>query len=440
MKVTRVQVFPVALIAIASAVLVAVQSPANAAVTTSTITSPANGSKYMIKDSAPPKTVTVKGTTNGTTGDFVDIRCYQLGSSTYQTATNNVPVQANGSFTTTMDTDDPYGRCRLLAVPTGYSAGATIAGFNGPAVTTEYILSEKLTSGPNAGKTYDHYIEFQGARALNDFGSATGPSLWDSRLSFADGLSSNYLWYGNAGLGDDSSVRNSIKVDGRNAYGPRSAQLKFPNNVGLPSLVFSAVRDSKTGVVTITERNTLVLCPASSTWPATQENCPKFVPSGVRLDRTIVIKDGGLAVHVSDKWVSTDGKSHYISPYYYQSVDGRDGKTNTPTQVGLKLGWSGKYKTYSGAATYSGPTILPDSILVRDSMTANDGNTLFPRGALTFDFPTTVVRTANDVWTLRAKTFKIPGGGSKLTRQSFVMGTTEAGVLAKAAQSEARLR
>jgi len=440
MRFTRVRAVPVVLLALAAALLVAVQSPAEAAVTTSNITSPANGTHYMIKDSAPPKTVTLTGTTNGTTGDLVDVRCYEIGSTTWQSAADNVPVQANGSFSTTMDSDDPYGRCKLRAVPDGYPVGSSLAGFTGPAVTTEYVLTDKITGGPNAGKMYDYYVEFQGARALNDFASATGPGFWDSRLAFADGSSSHYLWYGNAALRDSDDGRNRLKIDGRNAYGPRSAETAFPNNIGLPRLSFSAVRDGKTGVATIKESNPIVLCPKGAPFPPTAETCSKYVPSGDRLDRTIIIKDGGLQVHISDVWRSTDGKSHLISPFYFQSVQGSDEINNTDTQVGVKLPWVGKYKIFTGEATYAGPSKLPASVFVRDNNNAPNGNASFPRGALTFDFPISLNWSHFDAFTLRAKTFKVPPGGTRMTRQSFVIGTTDAGVAAKAAGSEDRLR
>lgn len=50
---------------------------------------------------------------------------------------------------------------------------------------------------------------------------------------------------------------------------------------------------------------------------------------------------------------------------------------------------------------------------------------MLPQGAITFEF--------------RTVTFKVPPGGSRTTRQSFVIGTTDAGVLAKSKANEDRL-
>jgi len=155
MGLTRVRAVPVVLIALAGSALLALPSPATGAVTTSMITSPVDGTHWMITDANPPTTVTVSGTTNGTTGDVIDINCYEVGSDTWQSVANNVAVQANGSFSVNMGTNDPYGSCRLRAVPDGLAAGSSIAAYSGPVVTTEYIKSYQVTSGPNAGKTYD---------------------------------------------------------------------------------------------------------------------------------------------------------------------------------------------------------------------------------------------------------------------------------------------
>ena len=75
-------------------------------------------------------------------------------------------------------------------MPDGLAAGSSIAAYSGPVVTTEWINSYQVTSGPNVGKTYDYYVEFQGSHALNDYESATSHGLWDSRLTYAYGSSS----------------------------------------------------------------------------------------------------------------------------------------------------------------------------------------------------------------------------------------------------------
>jgi len=441
MKHPRNRVVPVVLLALAAAMVAAVQSPANAAVSVTAIGSPVTGTKYMIKNSAPAKPVTITGASNGTAGDFVDIRCYEIGSWAWQSVANNVPVQVGGAFSTEVESDDVFGRCRLKAVPDNYPGGASLAAFSGPILTREEVTTHAITSGPNTGKVTDYTVAIQGARAFNGIGSATGVGLWQSRLAFADGSSSNYFWYGNAALEIDSEAnRHRIKVDGRHAFGPQLARSEFVDNVGLPKLTVSVVRDPQTGVVTIKESNPIVLCPKGATWPLTEGNCPKYVPSGVRLDRSIIIKDGGLQVHVTDVWRSTDGKAHLVSPFYYETVQGQDetvGGASTP--VGLKAPWVGKFKTFTSQVTYPVPPSLPASVLVRASNVAANGNGLLPRGAITVDFPMKLQWRQFNTFNLLATTFKVPPGGSRTTRQSLVMGTTDAGVLAKANANEDRL-
>ena len=76
------------------AVLVAVPS-AQAAVTSSSITTPKNN-VYFLYNYNTPNTFAISGTTNGTTGDYVDINCY-AGDKTTPVATN-VAVNNDGSF------------------------------------------------------------------------------------------------------------------------------------------------------------------------------------------------------------------------------------------------------------------------------------------------------------------------------------------------------
>lgn len=441
MKHPRIRVVPFVLLALVAGMVAAVQYPANAAVSATVISTPTNGTSYMIKNSAPKTSVNIAGVSNGGAGDFVDIRCYLIGSSFWQPVKSNVPVQAGGAFSTTMETDDIYGRCRLKAVPAGYPAGASIAAYSGPILTKENILTQAVTSGPNAGKVTDYAIALQGSRAFNGFGSATGTGYWQSRLTFADGSSSNNFWNGNAALDLDSDGdRNRIKVDGRHAFGPQLAASEFPDNVGLPALTVKVVRDTKTGVVTIKESSPIVLCPKGATWPLTGANCPKFVPSGIRLDRSIIIKGGGLQVHVTDVWRSTDGKSHLVSPHYYESVVGADETAGgTPTPVGLKVPWAGKFTTFTDPVTYPLPPSLPASVLIRDSNVAPQGNGILPRGAITFDFPLSLTWKDATTFEFRGLTFKVPPSGTRTTRQSFVMGTTDAGVLAMSKSNEDRL-
>lgn len=439
MKVTRARIVPVLLLALAGVGVIAVQSPAHAVgVTTTTITTPADDNSYFLADTGPFPTFNVAGTSDGTTGDQVDIRCYTIGSSDW-TMSYTADVQANGSFARTVPINGPYGTCKLLAVPHNYPLGASLTGFTGHLVTTEYQWT----------KYHDYSVAYQGSKALFDITSATSGGYWDSRLNYPDGSSSNYLWDSRAAAlpAEKSESRSRIQIDGRNAYGPFSASDQHLGGAipGAPKLTLSSIsRDNATGLTRFTEKNPLVRCPVGTAYPATPANCSKFFTTGIRLERSYVVADGGRQVHVTDVWRSTDGRSHTISARYVEEVHGYDYVAGSDTDVALKLPWLGgtqgvMFHTFSGPASYTGPTQLANTIYLRDSNTAPDGDTTLPRGALTFDFPATVQRTAYDTFNLNAKSFTVPAGGSRKIRQSFVMDTTDAEVLAKAKSNRTRI-
>jgi hypothetical protein len=308
-------------------------------------------------------------------------------------------------------------------------------------IATEWKISKRVSGGPNDGKVYDFYVEYQSARAMNDYCSTSCGGLWDSRLTYTDGSSSNYLWYGNARIlpSDVGNTRAGLRVDGHNAYLPRASANLFggaQNVAGWQPLSYSASRNAKTGTTTIRSVEPVVRC-STDTFPANAGSCTSFLSTGVRLERTIVTDDGGQRVHVSDRWRSTNGHAHTLSVRYFQSVQGSDSAPPVPlpTKPGVKLPWlSGSYQTFSGDKLYAGPSRVPGSIFVRDDNSAPDGSLDYPRGAISFDVaPAKVHRYAYNAFALNDDLINVPAGGATLVRQTFVMGTTEAQVAAKAA-------
>ncbi|RNL77679.1 hypothetical protein [Nocardioides marmorisolisilvae] len=443
MTFSRARIVPVLLLALAGTGVVLLQAPASSVVPTTNITSPLDGAHYTVtQQNGSVPDVTVTGTSNLTTGDFIDIRCYEVGSSWYQGGPSHVAVQADGTFSAQMSIGTPYGTCQLLAVPYGWPKGSGLSGYIGPRVTTEYRRDFKTTSGPNVGRTYDYSVAYQGAHALFDLSSATHGGYWESRLNYPEGSSSDYFWdtYG-AALGAFADLpRSQIRVDGRNAFGPNSAHNLASNIPGNPSLTWTVWRDGSTGITRIKEHDPLVACPKGAPYPPVLATCPKMTGVGVDLDRTYVIVDGGRQVHVIDIWRSVDGKSHLISPYYMNQVHGFDYVANAETDVAVNRRWTfGGFTTYAGQAVYAGPTKLANSILVRDSDTASDPNSLLPRGALTFDFPGKVDRAGYNNLVLQANSFGVSADGSRTTRQSFVIANNEADMVSKAAAQRVRI-
>jgi hypothetical protein len=430
------------LLATAGLTAVVRSAPAHAAITLSNITSPSDGAHYIQTDANPSPHYAVTGTSNGTTGDSVDIRCYER-PGIWDNVATGIPVDASGNFSTTSDFDSGYGTCVLHAVPSGYSATGDVAAYIGPEITVEADQALTIQSGPNAGKVYDYEVWYQSAQAFNNYESAFGYGFGGARLSYDHGMSSNFLWSTNAALSGNDATRSAVRVDGRDAYGPRSAGVVLPNSQGLPQVTHSATRDGVTGTTTIHETDPIVVCPKGTPFPPTPLACPKFSTAGVRLERTIVTDDGGLQVHVTDVWRSTDGKAHTISAHYDQWAEGYDYSSGVSTQVpvGVKMPWlSSTFKTFTGDAVYPGPASAPRTIFVRDKNTAPDGNTDFPRGAISFDIaPQKVEWKENSNLTLRDEGITIPAGGKRITREDFVIGTTQSVVAAKAAANEQRI-
>src|SRR4051812_3590501 len=79
--------------------LLAVAAPASAAVTASNVTAPSDAS-FIHYDGAMPS-ITVVGTSNGTTGDAVDLYCTNGVGTAFTTTLikTAVPVAAGGGFT-----------------------------------------------------------------------------------------------------------------------------------------------------------------------------------------------------------------------------------------------------------------------------------------------------------------------------------------------------
>lgn len=436
------------LVAASALTAVAISSPANATVfTSSNITSPHDGRHFFITDANPETTVVVTGTISpATPGARVDIRCYESpGYFQTEPALENVPLNGSGtSFSVQMKTGTPYATCKLRAVPHNWPATSSVTAFHGPRLTTEWTITKRIDSGPNAGEMYDMYAEFVGAHAMNDFSSAFVGGLWDSRMQYPDGSASNYFWYGNAALQPDPSKnRSPVRIDGKNAYGPDAAAEMFPDNAGFVPMTFSATRNAQTGVVTLHEGDPMVVCP-QKTYPPTPLSCPRFRRTGVTLRRTITIVDGGLQVRINDAWHSTDHQAHFVSAIYEQVVEGQDRSSGTALDVpmGLKLPWrSNAFTSFTTDSVYPGPAHAPASVFAIGNKLVSDGNRYFARGAITFGIaPNQVHRMDNAHFFTTMPVIKVPANGSHVIRQYYVMARLQSDVNAKAAANVKRLR
>jgi len=120
------------------------------------------GATYLITDASPSTIVPLTGTSNGTTGDHVDIRCYERNDN-YGTGPTAVAIQPDHTFSAPMSNGTPYGTCVLRAVPYvnvpgGFPRTSDASHFTGPTLTTEWNVSSKVATGPNAGDVDTHFL------------------------------------------------------------------------------------------------------------------------------------------------------------------------------------------------------------------------------------------------------------------------------------------
>jgi hypothetical protein len=429
-------------------------TPAYAAVTATSISSPADHS-YLVWHASADTNVTVTGTAPGASdGDQVDINCYyEKGDGTvsdHQLAAG-VTV-ASGAFTTTTslypiaDTT-----CRLRAVPAG-TTPTDLTPYAGPAVAVSDLedanydnsasssTNYQIVGGPNNGDLYDYYIwqaQFSGAMdydSLGECGPCDSYAIDPTALRIPD----DALWYSNAALYQNLSGGPGIpdqsyaQVNGDNAYDAHGAESLYDRTVGnfdgsqdaanFPALSFSDTVDPTTGNLTINEDQDLVRCatptgtadPSPST--ANHTNCPGFTSTGVHVKRTIVQNQGGRLITVTDTYSSTDHAQHPLKLFYFQSI-------HPNANWGVSFPWwdSGPTSYPTSAFVPAPPTGAPVQIYGTTDTTAADGDESNLRGAMTLSAPPQGAffdsSEAGDFYLLYRPT--VPAGGSWTITQAF---------------------
>ena len=134
-------------------------SLASAVVTQSSIDTPTDVTHLAIDDDAAPQSLTVSGTSDGTLGDPIELRCYsadRFGTDYVLFAAGT--VDAGGTWTLTDDPSSVAGKaCTLVAVPDTQTLppGGT---FIGPRLFVAEKGALAVTFGPNAGKVFDYSV------------------------------------------------------------------------------------------------------------------------------------------------------------------------------------------------------------------------------------------------------------------------------------------
>lgn len=368
-------------IALAAIGLLAIPSLASAAVTTTTITSPADGSIVVWDDRTDTGTSSIVGTAPGASdGDLVDILCYS--SHGYVDAiAQDVPVAA-GAFSL-VDLSSGSGRiCRLRAVPADTEPADTTP-FAGPLVEIDEIwVNLENPFDPGNLKTTGFGV-YAGQIDGSMYWNAAGDGGFEGELVDLTTFSATEEVFDGThhfnGL-NGGNTESPIQIDGVNGWLTTNlGGSAYENEPNFPLLTIDPTIDTQTGDMTLETSEGLITCTNDTTeWWVSGQECPPLLETGVRLDRTITQSEKGGKAVIVDRWVSTDGQPHTISLKYREEFRFVD--SESPAAQFRFPGHSPIVSPLNGA-TVSGP--FPDNgmIYVNDPAYP-DGSTLVGRAGI----------------------------------------------------------
>lgn len=294
-------------------------SPADAAITASNISTPANGAELFFNGDNGSGSVTVRGTvTNAIAGDKGDLRCYIASDTSFTVVAAGIDV-SSGSFATSASLKPIAGQaCRLAMVPAGGTA--TPAVFTGPAVSVSDQFSHS-----SSGNLWGYYILTGTLSWSFAFQSVGDCPVTNSYATDPATLGSFPLFAGNAclpktsGVGAGAGTRSALQIDDQNAY-PPAAISGLSSLAGFEPLSYSAGFDAAHDAVIISETEIPTVCDPPATYPPAGAACPSLHDSGIEIQQTTALLPGGQVARVAQRFISVDGRSHLIDALFAQSV------------------------------------------------------------------------------------------------------------------------
>ena len=433
------------IVALGALLLLTFASTATAAVTRSQITTPGDPFFAIANDANSTEERTVSGTTDGTSGDVVDLYCTANGTYWSPSPGQNIAVQSDGSFSGTVDLfdiSDNESGCILRAVPDGETPSNT-SPFRGPRMLVTYWQGPESQGNNNVhgGGTVkddiygnvtllrgDWYVYEVDDDPLYDGGPTNPTTLFNT--PYYNGyypVETAVDWEDSNQEGDATAVR----VDGQNAYALQNLrQMDYdgggPEGATYPTGVSSqeaSISQDAAGNITIFERYPLYRCESNAVFPPTSTSCDTVTSAGVRLDRTKTTSDGGATFTVLDDFVSTDGNAHSVHTEYYSAAD------NDYDYPEYRMPGDASYATYEDADLFAW-TFAPASMMWRNNL--GEGSYTGAGGITTMQQPDTTTWDSYDEWYTRYNV-EVPAGGSSRLEQHYHVAFTAAEVEALAA-------
>ncbi len=421
-----------ALVAVALSLLALIGSPAisaDATVTASHVTSPADPTYVLYDKSTQSPTsilLTVKGTTTGE--GKIDLRCYYgKEANSYTSLAAGVEPVANAFSVEVKAENLPIGPCVIRAVPSGdkeaHEPGSS-SPFQGP-----QLVGSEFRFFTAASSNYGYELEADTLSSSLSIESAGDCGLDYSNLFAPTSLAESDHLFDCAGAlyqyDPATKTRSETQIDGVNAYGPANAYwAQHELGVTIPGAPQVKVTETfEAGLATIHETDPLVECAPQTVVPPTTTSCTEFIPIGVQLERTWQTSNAGQLATMTDRWVSTDGKAHQLGVLYDQETIDAEKEGGAYEFPG-----TGKFSPIAKGQEIALPAGQRAIYYKEDAATPGSGDGQHPQGAIVYDRspsgPALVYRDTKAGESYNGfempYTGTIPAGGSYALRMAFV--------------------
>lgn len=442
----RILLVPVVLLAV-----FAVPAPAMAVDPITSVTTPASPFQPFTDESLPSSDPSRIFTVAGASSlPEVSLQCINgIAGGSPGSRTLRTPVTVTGGAFSEQVAVPGQAGCRIYALPTSGGVPADLTPYAGP----RYFGAERSTYtvggvGPNAASLKDFYLGGTSPTLNFDVESiGEGGAPYDLGPIDDSGeipVWAKTLFYANAALYDASpsgETRSQLQVDGINAFSPATAADLLPISAtaaGLPGLSVDRIDfDPVTRDVTHVSTEPFVTCPTDgdaniTKAAATPSNCASFRPSGIAIQRTIVVRNATRSVETKDRYVSTDGKAHEIDALYDQS------QNSGPGANGYRFPWvdGATFKAHGAPDEIAPPPGRVSSLFVKYKVDAPDDDPEFTQGSLTLSpRPDRIRFTSASAFEVGFRR-TVPATGALGIEQRYTVGTKRTAVEALAATME----